>query len=289
MPEVPIIATRLSFSIRFSALALASVAGIALAQDSREKLERLNQQETAINAQQGQNLNQFARLLTVLERVGRDPPPALLVSPRDAVDAARAAILIRALTPELQRRAKIYAVQAHEIARQRRLADVASEALFTSESQTADAQADADPLMPDTLEIPPVAPARLTAPTQGPILHGFGQSLAGGGRAAGLTILATAKAPVNAPGDGLVQYVGPVKGWGTILILRLAGGYNLVLAGLDRVNVHVGQDIVVGAAVGSMPDGHAGPPELYLEVRVRGEPVDPGRWLKPAEPEFPSP
>ena len=88
------------------------------------------------------------------------------------------------------------------------------------------------------------------------------------------------RAKVDAPQAGLVQYVGPVKGWGVILILRLAGGYHLVLAGLDRANVVVGQSVAAGAPVGWMPDGRQGPPELYLEVRERGEPVDPGRWLK---------
>src|SRR3954463_1620254 len=101
-------------------LALALGAGaLALAAESRDKLERLNMRETTLTAEQGRNLNRFARLLTVLERFRRDPPPALLVSPDAAVAAARAAILVKALTPELQRRAKVYATEAREIARQR--------------------------------------------------------------------------------------------------------------------------------------------------------------------------
>ena len=86
-------------------------------------------------------------------------------------------------------------------------------------------------------------------------------------------------APVTAPDAGLVQYVGPVKGWGDILILRLAGGYHLVLAGLDRTAVDVGQSVAAGAPVGWMPDGKESPSELYLEVRERGVPVDPAQWL----------
>jgi septal ring factor EnvC (AmiA/AmiB activator) len=89
-----------------------------------------------------------------------------------------------------------------------------------------------------------------------------------------------------------VQYVGPVKGWGVILILRLAGGYHLVLAGLDRTSVSVGQSVAAGEAVGWMPngrqsandgmDGAKASWELYLEVRDQGVPVDPGRWLNKA-------
>jgi murein hydrolase activator len=77
-----------------------------------------------------------------------------------------------------------------------------------------------------------------------------------------------------------VQYVGPVKGWGVILILRLTGGYHLVLAGLDRSSVSVGQSVAAGQAVGWMPDSRQSTSELYLEVRDQGSPVDPARWLK---------
>ena len=271
-------------AVALAAIALASVAALALAQENRAKLEKLNMREVKLNAEQGRNLNRFARLLTVLELYRRDPPPALLVSPKDAVDAARAAILVKAITPELERRAKVYAVEAREIARQRRLAAVANETLFTQDSTVADAHltpgsgpVDLKSGLADQIVTPPSA---LVFPTAGPVIHRFGQPLAGGGHANGVTILAASRANVNAPGAGIVQYVGPVKGWGVILILRLAGGYHLVLAGLDRVNVGVGQSVAAGAPVGWMPDGRQTPAELYLEVRERGEPVDPGRWLK---------
>jgi septal ring factor EnvC (AmiA/AmiB activator) len=264
-------------------LALALGAG-ALAAESRDKLERLNMRETNLTAEQGRNLNRFARLLTVLERFRRDPPPALLVSPNDAVDAARAAILVKAITPELQRRAKVYATEAREIARQRRLAAVASETLFTTDSTVADhhltpgsGPVDLKEGLAEEVITPPVA---LLPPAAGPVVHRFGQALTGGGHANGVTIRTASKAKVDAPQAGLVQYVGPVKGWGVILILRLAGGYHLVLAGLDRVDVGVGQSVAAGAPVGWMPDGRQTPAELYLEVRERGEPVNPDRWLK---------
>jgi len=69
------------------------------------------------------------------------------------------------------------------------------------------------------------------------------------------------------------------------LILRLAGGYHLVLAGLDRTSVSVGQSVAAGEAVGWMADGRQSSGrqttrELYLEVREQGSPVDPARWLK---------
>ena len=252
----------------------------------RAKLESLNVRETVLTAEQGRNLNRLARLLTVLQQFRRDPPPALLVSPDDAVSAVRAAILVKAITPELQRRARLYAAEAGEIARQRRLAAVASEALFTADSKSAEARLvqpsgqRAENLLapPDDGEVTP--PQALLAPAEGPVTRRFGQILPGGGKANGMTLQTASGAKVSAPDAGLVQYVGPVKGWGVILILRLAGGYHLVLAGLDRASIGVGQSVAAGSPVGWMADGRQSPSELYLEVRERGTPVDPGRWMK---------
>ena len=270
------------------ALALGAVAIAA----TESRLARLNVEETQLSAEQARNMSQLARLLSVLEQLRRDPPPALLVNPRDARDAVRAAILVKAMTPELQAVAVGYAHQANEMMRQRRLAAVESEALFTAQSEQADvAQTTGDePLLrgPQGRSSSDAAispPQSLVSPAAGPVLRRYGEALTSGGHANGLTIAAPQGARVASPGAGTVQYVGPVKGWGVILILRLAGGYHLVLAGLDRTSVSVGQSVAAGEAVGWMPDGRQSSGrqptrELYLEVREQGSPVDPARWLK---------
>ena len=266
-------------------LAVLAVGGIALA-ETAERLARLNAQETELSAQQAHNLSQLSRLLSVLEQLKRDPPPALLVSPRDAKDAVRAAILVKAMTPELQARARAYAQSASEMARQRRLAAVESAALFAHDSEAAEAKP--PPATPDLAlrgpqveaPFPARAPDALYRPTPGEVVRRFGDALASGGRSNGVTLAAPRGARVGSPGAGLVQYVGPVKGWGVILILRLSGGYHLVLAGLDRSSVSVGQSVAAGQAVGWMPDGRQSTSELYIEVRDQGSPVDPARWLK---------
>lgn len=280
------------------ALALGAV-GLGLAQGdseaTRARLQRLYMAETVLTAEQGRNLNQLARLLTLLLQFRRDPPPALLVSPTDAKAAVRGAILVKAMTPVLQDRARAYAAQGREIARQRRLAAVASEALFTAESERADIRPLDDGLLgPQGLglrgpaeprELPAgVPPTRLEPPASGEFAYAFGDTITGGGKSNGIAIATAAGAPVRAPGEGTVEYVGQVKGWGVILILRLTGGYHLVLAGLDRANVGVGQSVAAGSPVGAMPDGRQSRSELYLEVRERGVPVNPGRWLKEPQP-----
>jgi len=283
-----------------AALALLSLGAVAIAATG-ERLARLNVEETELSVEQAHNMSQLARLLSVLEELKRDPPPALLVSPRDAKDAVRAAILVKAMTPGLQARAMGYAHEAGEMMRQRRLAAVESEALFTHESERAEASPPPvlrGPAAPAAIPEAAIRPPQtLATPTAGVIVRRFGEALASGGRANGVTFAVAGGARVASPGAGYVQYVGPVKGWGVILILRLAGGYHLVLAGLDRTTVSVGQSVAAGEAVGFMPDGRQfdGKPsdrsgadgarasrELYLEVRDQGAPVNPGRWLNKA-------
>jgi septal ring factor EnvC (AmiA/AmiB activator) len=250
-----------------------------------DKLARLNVAETQLSAEQAQNMSRLAKLLSVIEQLRRDPPPALLVSPEDARDAVRAAILVKALTPELQSRAQVYAREAGEMVRRRRLAAVEDAALFANDSARADAApppASPNPLLRGQAEVkagPVLPPQVLLAPASGEITRRFGEPAPGGGRAAGVSWATVRGARVASPGAGLVQYVGPVKGWGLILILRLAGGYHLVLAGLAQASVSVGQSVAPGQPVGWMPDGRQSSPELYLELRDQGAPVDPARWL----------
>lgn len=281
----------MALALGAAALAAAQAAVQADGAATRARLQRLYMAETVLTAEQGRNLNHLARLLTLLLQFRRDPPPALLVSPNDAKAAVRGAILVKAMTPVLQDRALAYAAQGREIARQRRLAAVASEALFTAESERADLRPTDDGLLApgglglrglaEPREIPAgVPPTRLLVPAEGDFAYRFGDSITGGGKSNGVAISTDGAAVVRAPGEGVVEYVGPVKGWGVILILRLTGGYHLVLAGLDRANVGVGQSVAAGSPVGAMSDGRQSRPELYLEVRERGVPVDPGRWLK---------
>jgi septal ring factor EnvC (AmiA/AmiB activator) len=266
-------------------LAAAALAVAAVAQ-TEDRLARLNIRETELSAEQAHNMSQLARLLSVIELLRRDPPPALLVSPQDARDAARAAILVKALTPELQSRARAYAREASEMMRERRLAAVESAAIFTSDSERAEAQGPPPappPPLRGALPAPPagalIPPQALLAPVAGEVTRRFGEPSPGGGRAHGLSWQALRGARVSSPAAGQVQFVGPVKGWGVILILRLTGGYHLVLAGLAQASVAVGQSVAPGQPVGWMPDGRQSSSELYLEVREQGGPVDPARWM----------
>jgi septal ring factor EnvC (AmiA/AmiB activator) len=85
-----------------------------------------------------------------------------------------------------------------------------------------------------------------------------------------------ASAQVLAPVDAKVEYVGPLKGYGLIVILTPGEPYHVVLAGLDQAASGAGRRVAAGEPIGRMV---AGGSELYLEVRRAGEPVDPAQWL----------
>jgi septal ring factor EnvC (AmiA/AmiB activator) len=70
-----------------------------------------------------------------------------------------------------------------------------------------------------------------------------------------------------------------VTGWGVILIIRTRAGYHVVLGGLDQATIPAGRSITAGQPVGRMATSEGGGPELYLELRRGGAPIDPVRWL----------
>jgi septal ring factor EnvC (AmiA/AmiB activator) len=274
----------------------------------RVRLEELHQRESALVGELGRDRGQLARLLSALQLFRRDPPPALLVSPGDARDAVRAAILIRAMTPELQARADGYARQARAVSALRREAAAASEELFTAESLVADRKGELERMIVEKTQLerayaqealtdqeqrtlgaltdslapkPATGPLVLASPAPGILSRRFGETLpVAGGRAAGLTITTEKGHAVASPAAGVVEYAGPLNGWGVVLILRAQGAYHLVLAGLDQVSVQPGQSVAPGATVGRMADHGSSEPELYFEVREDGVAVDPERWLK---------
>jgi len=58
----------------------------------------------------------LAEVLAALQRIGRDPPPALLVSPEDALSSIRSAILLGAVVPEIRAETEALASDLKELA-----------------------------------------------------------------------------------------------------------------------------------------------------------------------------
>ncbi|MGE3251621.1 MAG: murein hydrolase activator EnvC [Hyphomonadaceae bacterium] len=84
-------------------------------------------------------------------------------------------------------------------------------------------------------------------------------------------------ARVSAPANGRVGYAGLFRSYGQVLILNLDNGYVIVLAGMDSATVQTGEAVRAGQPVGIMSADASTAPELYVEVRQDGRPVDPSR------------
>ena len=115
----------------------------------------------------------------------------------------------------------------------------------------------------------------------------FGGADGAGGTQKGISIAARPGAQITAPCDGWVVYAGPFRSYGQLLILNAGGGYHVLLAGMERISVDLGQFVLTGEPVAVMGDGSqasatvaTGPkePVLYVEFRKDGTPIDPSPW-----------
>jgi septal ring factor EnvC (AmiA/AmiB activator) len=93
----------------------------------------------------------------------------------------------------------------------------------------------------------------------------------------GLWFSARGLAQAVAPGDSEVVFAGSYQNLGLVLILEMLGGYHLTLAGLGRIDVHIGDLVLAGEPVGVLPNGNAA--RLYMELRRNGQTVDPAPWM----------
>jgi septal ring factor EnvC (AmiA/AmiB activator) len=86
-------------------------------------------------------------------------------------------------------------------------------------------------------------------------------------------------AQVVAHFDGRVVFAGRFRSYGLILIIDHGGGYHTLLAGLARVDIVVNQWLLGGEPIGAMSSTQSRSTRLYLEIRRRGQPINPLPWL----------
>jgi septal ring factor EnvC (AmiA/AmiB activator) len=327
---------------------------------TRTRLAPLDQQEQSFRKSLDDRRGAIAEILAALQRIGRQPPPALMVRPEDALQAVRTAITLGAVLPQMREEADALAGDLADLVNVRKQIAAASDRLSgdldllgreqlrmtlliderqrkqagaeqelgTAQQQATDlahqvdsikdlivklesgmdpaarAALDAnrtvaqDATRPDLAALgdpgrlaPAVAFAdmhgRLPLPVNGARIREFGGSDGAGGAQKGLSIAAHPGAQITAPCDGWVVYAGPFRGYGQLLILNAGGGYHVLLAGMERISVDLGQFVLTGEPVAVMGDDSqasatvtAEPkqPVLYVEFRKDGTPIDPSPW-----------
>ncbi len=336
------------------------------------RLQNLAASETAIRRSLESRRDVIVEVFAALQRMGRRPPPAVLVRPEDMLEAVRASILLGAVLPELQVETQTLATDLGELvrlrnaiakdratldgeaaalkaeqdrlaalmaARQGRLAE-AERSAGTERDRAADLARQAGSLKEliermerDIAAVRQAAeearkaeeeqlrqsrnrfaeaafrdPARLAPkvafaeakgllprPVSGDIAREFGASDGYGGVTRGISIRTRPKAVVVSPSDGWVAFAGPFRSFGRLLIINAGGGYYLLLAGMDQINVEVGQFVLAGEPVASMGQtSSASPaagavelsdPTLYVEFRKDGGSIDPGPWWAKSQSE----
>lgn len=148
----------------------------------------------------------------------------------------------------------------------------------------------------NALPTPPIPPGssftkvrgKLPFPARGKVTRRYGAQVPAG-TAKGINIKTLSGGQVIAPFDGRIIYAGAFRNYGQLLIIAHGDGYHTLLAGLSRIDALVGQWVLAGEPIGAMPetrlastesDVTAPGPELYLEIRQNGKPINPLPWLK---------
>jgi septal ring factor EnvC (AmiA/AmiB activator) len=124
-------------------------------------------------------------------------------------------------------------------------------------------------------------------PVNGRKIREFGGSDGSGGVEKGISLATKPGAQVTTPCDGWVVYAGPFRSYGQLLILNAGGGYHVLIAGMERISVNIGQFVLTGEPVATMGSTSqvasilattASQPVLYVEFRKDGTPIDSGPW-----------
>jgi septal ring factor EnvC (AmiA/AmiB activator) len=337
-----------------------------------QRLQTLTSSEAAIRRSLQSRRGVIIEVFAALQRMGRRPPPAVLVRPEDMLEAVRASIMLGAVLPELRVEAEILASDLTELvrlkeaittdratlngelagltreqerlaalmeARQGRIAEVErnagaerskaeqlarqagtlKELIDRMEAESAGAQRAAEEARKaaeaqeretrekfaqlafrDPARLAPKIPfaeARglLPRPVSGEIAQEFGAADGYGGTTRGISITTRQNASVVSPADGWVSFAGPFRSYGRLLIINAGGGYYILLAGMDQINVDVGQFVLAGEPVATMGEAplmsligsaiEKNNPVLYVEFRKDGGSIDPGPWWAKSQSE----
>ena len=332
--------------------------------ETEGRMKPLDDSERALRRSLEGRRATIAEVLAALQRIGRHPPPAIMVAPEDALQSVRSAIMLGAVLPDMRVQAEALASDLADLVRIRKeitdekdrlvrdvaaltedrqrvglliqerqkkqseteraleaergksliLArqvdnlkdligkveqslDSAGRAARSAERATEpkDGRIDLAALNDPGRLAPAVAFAsargRLPLPVSGSRTKEFGVPDRFGGTEKGISIATRPAAQVTAPCDSWVVYAGPFRNYGQVLILNAGGGYHVVLAGMDRISVNVGQFVLTGEPIAVMsgapnagsqatatPVPNSAKPVLYIEFRKDGTPIDPSPW-----------
>lgn len=277
----------------------------ALIDQKRALQSRTTEQQAATEQRMARLAREAADLRDLIRKIEREAAERERLA-REAAERERA----RRLALQLEQKRQLEREQARKaeeerlaaLAQQNRQAQLQSRLVTPAPSEPApsakqapapaDSQSNGQQLVaalpnPARLErpanirsFPATARNELLMPVHGRLLRRYGQQAGSGGESSkGVTIATREGAQVIAPFDGKVVYAGDFRGYGLILIIEHGKRYHTLLAGIERVDAVVGQWILAGEPIGVMTGDGVRKPELYLELRRNGQPINPLPWL----------
>ena len=99
----------------------------------------------------------------------------------------------------------------------------------------------------------------------------------------GLDIAAPRGTPIYATADGIVTFAGRERGYGRVVKIRHAFGFETVYAHLNRARVKVGQRVGRGDRIGDMGStGRSTGNHVHYEIRIDNKPVNPVKFIEAA-------
>jgi lipoprotein NlpD len=113
-------------------------------------------------------------------------------------------------------------------------------------------------------------------PTRGKLLHPFNQ----GANPKGVAIGGSEGQPILASAPGKIVYAGSgLRGYGKLVIIKHSDAYLSVYAHNRTLLVREGDRVAAGQKIAEMGSTDAERVGLHFEIRKRGQPVDPLRYL----------
>lgn len=339
------------------------------------RIDALTRQVAEVRNSISDRHSTISKLLAAMQRIGRQPPPALITRRDDALNMVRSAMLMATVFPELKYQAdgltaelgdlvrfgegirlqrdklkaennklivdrdqigafvakkqELVQSQQSELAKIRAAAarhaktvnylgelvqrmdkEIAAAGLLQYEAELAAAKKRDEErgvvefkpgkttkvalLSPGRLK--PALPfaqtrGRLARPVSGREVRAFGGEDQFGAKSKGMSIATRKNAQVTSPVDGWIAYADDFRTYGQLLIINAGGGYHILLAGMKRIDVGVGQFVLAGepvAVMGAAARGNSGrakrPVEtmpgqtLYVEFRKDGQSINPAPW-----------
>ena len=117
-------------------------------------------------------------------------------------------------------------------------------------------------------------------PLKGRVAHSFGSKRSGSLRWDGWLIGARIGEPVTAVHDGQVIFSNYMRGFGLLIILNHGDGYMSLYAHNEELLKDTGDWVLSNESIARAGDtGGLDKPALYFEIRSKGQPADPKKWL----------